>query len=158
MKVSINLDSDNLQLLVKLGVRFQLSGLESVRDFHRKFNIPVSDKPRLLNEHLLEFRTKFLQEELDEFIEAHEQGNLADCGDALIDLVYVAYGTADIMGLPWELMWAEVQQANMSKVRATSSDQSKRGTSFDVVKPAGWEPPDHTKYVGNFWETFEPGE
>jgi predicted HAD superfamily Cof-like phosphohydrolase len=68
-------------------------------------------------------------------------------GDALIDLVYVALGTADLMGLPWEKMFEEVQRANMAKERAKSADESMaktgRGHVLDVVKPAGWTPPDH---------------
>lgn len=45
-------------------------------------------------------------------------------------------------GLPWEEGWSAVQQANMSKVRALRHEDSKRGSTFDVVKPEGWSPPD----------------
>jgi len=39
-------------------------------------------------------------------------------------------------------LWNEVQRANMSKVRASSESQSKRGSSLDVIKPEGWRGPD----------------
>lgn len=54
---------------------------------------------------------------------------------------------------PFVEAWRRVQLANMSKVRATSADQSKRGSTFDVVKPPGWEPPSHTDLVeiNNLW-------
>lgn len=38
----------------------------------------------------------------------------------------------------WDLLWEDVQRANMSKERALSKDQSKRGSTWDVFKPAGW--------------------
>lgn len=70
---------------------------------------------------------------------------LADGADALADLVYVALGTAHLMRLPFDAVWAEVQRANMAKERATGADdpRSKRRHSLDVVKPPGWKAPDH---------------
>lgn len=62
--------------------------------------------------------------------------------DGLIDLVYVAYGTAHLLGYPWAAGWERVQEANMAKVRAQSADQSTRGSTYDVVKPPGWKKPD----------------
>lgn len=118
---------------------------EDVRMFYQKFDLPHSTSPRYMDKETYNFRVGFLQEELDEFQKAHKDYNLIEAGDALIDLVYVAHGTAHIMGIPWELMWNEVQRANMSKVRATSPDQSKRGTALDVIKPEGWIPPQHHK-------------
>jgi hypothetical protein len=62
--------------------------------------------------------------------------------DALVDIVYVAMGTAYMMGLPWQQLWDEVQRSNMDKVRASDASQSKRKNSLDVVKPQGWVGPD----------------
>lgn len=120
------------------------SGYYDVMDFHDKFEVPVSEKPTLLSGEALNFRVKFLQEELDEFKKASEEGNLQEAFDALLDLVYVAYGTSHMMGADhdlWSDLWDPVQKANMSKVRAKSAADSKRGTSLDVVKPKGWKSP-----------------
>lgn len=118
-----------------------MSNFGDVGRFHRKFDLPVSySTPRAVDKDLLEFRTKFMQEELDEFAAAK---TAADQFDALLDLVYVAMGTAHMMGFPWEAGWARVQQANMAKVRASAdASDSKRGSSWDVVKPEGWLAPD----------------
>jgi predicted HAD superfamily Cof-like phosphohydrolase len=71
--------------------------------------------------------------------------------DALIDLVYVAMGTAHLLGLPWEALWNEVQIANMRKVRAAAdASDSKRGSAFDVVKPPGWQPPNIKRILENY--------
>lgn len=117
-----------------------------VGDFHEKFGLPqvkADAGPREWNAELLKFRIKFLQEELVEFVEGVIQEDHAQMADALIDLVYVAMGTAHLLGYPWQELWNEVQRANMTKVRAAADgSNSKRGSSFDVIKPEGWEPPD----------------
>lgn len=113
-----------------------------LRAFHSKFGHSRPIVPSFLSKEAYDFRIRFLQEELDEYKHAVETGSLEHQFDALLDLVYVAIGTADLQGFPWEDGWAEVQRANMSKVRATSADQSKRGSSLDVVKPKDFVKPD----------------
>ena len=73
--------------------------------FHRKFGladetVPFEPGPRVIPDGYLEFRRKFMQEELDEFIEGMREGNHAKMFDALLDLTYVAAGTALGMGYP----------------------------------------------------------
>lgn len=123
--------------------------------------------PREVDDDLLTMRANFLFEEFGEFVQAiggkvelsdivvagsrsllvHlPEGHDIDHGkafDALIDLVYVAYGTAHILGYPWDQGWRLVQKANMAKVRAKpDGSDSVRKSSYDVVKPPGWTPPD----------------
>lgn len=69
--------------------------------------------------------------------------------DGFVDLLYVLMGTVRFFGFHTESpfgqrfheAWRRVQQANMTKQRAESKDKSKRGTTFDVVKPKGWVAP-----------------
>lgn len=69
--------------------------------------------------------------------------------DALIDLSYVLHGTALFHGFSkFDQAFTHVHTAgNMVKVRATSIEQSKRGTKLDVVKPPGWTAPVLTEYL-----------
>ena len=117
---------------------------KDVQDFHRKFGISPRMQPGLLAPDIEEFRIKFMQEELDEYASATSVQKKAD---ALVDLVYVALGTGDMMGLPWDALWDAVQRANMRKERARSAEHSAestgRGHSLDVVKPDGWVSPDY---------------
>ena len=94
---------------------------------------------------LFTYRTKFMLEELLEFADAQYRADLPAAADALVDLVYVALGTAHLMGLPFDELWRTVQLANLQKERATGADdpRSKRGHHLDVVKPVGWQAPDH---------------
>ena len=118
-----------------------------VGEFHEKFGLDRVPKtaPNFPEPDVLAFRVKFLHEELDEFVKAIEANSLASAADALADLVYVALGTAHLMGIPFDQVWVEVHRANLSKVRAASADdeRSKRGHALDVVKPASFVPPDH---------------
>lgn len=114
-----------------------------VKAFHARFGLPTHERPALLDEATFRFRYGFLLEEVQEFYDAHQAGDLAGCLDALNDLVYVAIGSALFMGLPFNAGWTEVQRANMEKVRAASADDSKRGSTWDCVKPEGWRAPDH---------------
>lgn len=119
-----------------------LSNFEDVAAFHEKFGLRCDGGPAILDSETSRFRLKFLEEELMEFRVSVISDDLPGMADALVDLVYVAMGTAYMMGLPWQQLWNEVQRANMSKVRANNVDESKRGSALDVIKPTGWKGPD----------------
>jgi hypothetical protein len=119
---------------------------DDVGEFNRKFGLPhLGDgrAPTLLTPDIFDFRIKFLREELREIEDAHVAGDLAAFFDGLIDLTYVAQGTAHFAALPWHAGWAEVQRANMSKERVNraTDPRSTRGHHLDVIKPPGFVPP-----------------
>lgn len=124
-----------------------MSEFGDVGEFHTKFRLHNMSQsvpgPQAWNPELIEFRRKFLHEELEEFEEGVTEQDHVKMADALIDLVYVAMGTAHLLGYPWHQLWGDVQRANMQKVRSTGDDdeRSKRGSEYDVVKPAGWQGP-----------------
>lgn len=117
-----------------------------VEKFHRKFGVPVGERPALLSQEDFEFRVKFMQEELEEYIIAHINGDMVKAFDALIDLEYVLLGTSRWHGFPHHRGFLMVHNANMQKMRAESAESSKassgRGHAFDVIKPPGWTPPE----------------
>lgn len=120
--------------------------LTDIRDFHVKFGLEYSGVPRLLPQDLADFRIKFLNEEFQEYIKAVAENDLEGSLDALVDLVYIALGTAYLQGLPFKAGWDIVQNCNMTKVRAAADGaNSKRGSKYDIVKPEGWQGP---KYLG----------
>jgi predicted HAD superfamily Cof-like phosphohydrolase len=133
---------------------------QDVGEFHKKFDLPRytvqgdprmagSAAPRILPDDELAFRTKFMVEELQEFRDACAAKDVAKAADALVDLVYVALGTAHMMHVPFDECWDTVQECNMQKERANSASdpRSTRKHRFDVVKPKGWKPPDLTKIL-----------
>lgn len=78
-----------------------------------------------------------ISEELEEFENAD---TISDQADALIDLIYFAFGALHQMGINAERVWNEVHRANMTKKRGST----KRGHENDATKPDGWKAPDHS--------------
>jgi len=116
--------------------------LKDIDAFHKKFKFEKNEKVGIPDDNeLVNFRTSFLMEELAEYTQAITKKDTAAALDALVDIVYIALGTAWLFNLPFNKAWDAVQKANMSKIR-TKSKSKKRGTSFDVVKPKGWTAPD----------------
>ncbi len=134
-----------------------------IADFHRKFGLEYTGWPRTLPRDLADFRIKFMDEELNEYAQSNaaaimehsmQKADLANYTfhlekmlDALVDEVYVVLGTSYLHGFDFREAWRRVHAANMRKVRAERAEDSKRGSTFDVIKPEGWEPPDHTDLV-----------
>jgi len=121
---------------------------DDVGAFHIKFGLTVDEplQPEVYrSEEMLNFRTKFLIEEAEEFRDAAVGGDLVKAVDANLDAIYVAVGNLRLLGVGPALgraLWDLVQKANMAKVRAERAEQSARGTAFDVVKPPGWVSPE----------------
>lgn len=141
--------------------------MEDIQKFHEQFKLDYQGPPRSLSGELQTFRISFMYEELLEYKEAvdaltglsfstsprtpdlvREQAEKAL--DSLVDLVYVALGTAHLHGFDFNEAWRRVQKANMAKVRAQKAEESTRGSEFDVVKPPGWLPPSHYDLVYEF--------
>jgi predicted HAD superfamily Cof-like phosphohydrolase len=144
-----------------------LDPMADIQDFHQKFGLEYTGKPRVMDKELFKFRVNFIKEELEEYLE--EQPMLESALDqpevdhrrvalglhqqldALVDLTYVVLGLAYLQFGPriFREAWRRVQAANMAKVRCEREEDSKRGSTFDVIKPEGWEPPDHHDLVAD---------
>ena len=121
--------------------------IDDIDRFHKKFGFEKTDKPDIPDDsELVNFRTSFLLEELAEYSQAITKKDTAGALDALVDIVYIALGTAWLFNLPFERAWKEVQRANMEKIRAKDTT-GKRGTKFDVIKPKGWKAPNIDQIV-----------
>lgn len=94
-----------------------------VEQFHTAFNITQdlewsSDR--------LALRLKLLEEEFDEYVGATHDLIIGDAGkrraakiellDALADMLYIIYGTADVLHLPLDEAFRRVHESNMSKL------------------------------------------
>lgn len=119
------------------------SMLGDIDEFHDVFRLPQLEEPGFLHQSFMAYRINFLYEEVQELQVAHADGDLEKAFDGLIDLIYVALGTAWLMNLPFAEGWSRVHKANMLKERADGPNdpRSKRNSTYDVVKPEGWVPP-----------------
>lgn len=120
--------------------------INDVLEFHEKFGLPMGEDDQLTTDaSAMLFRLGFLNEELIELEDALAQGDRVKAFDALLDLTYVAYGTALFMGIDpaqWHAGMHAVHTCNMAKVRVLAKEESQRGSLFDVVKPDDWVGPE----------------
>lgn len=151
----------HLVRMVKAHLDEHFDPMRDVEEFMIKFGQFYNGKPRMLPESIHDFRVMFSQEEHDEYADAHMTemrmkaypediaASLETQLDSLVDKVYVDLGTAQLHGFDFREAWRRVHAANMKKVRAKSAEESTRHSAFDVVKPEGWQKPDHSDLVAN---------
>ena len=92
--------------------------IKQLKEFHKAFNLPMRDKPEIISLDEFRCRHNLIHEEIDELAKAHNEGDLIEVADAIIDSLYVLIGTAVQFGLADKLpqMFDEVHRSNMSKL------------------------------------------
>jgi len=148
---------------------------EDISKMHEKYGVNVvvnkMDPPTLRK--YLEFRIRFLEEELDElkkavqmdyphFIVPSVDGD--ETVDALIDLCVVAIGTLDVFGIDAQKAWDRVQKANMSKEVGVKKGRPNPLNLPDLIKPTmeshgrEWISPNHSDNIGLLEKLEESGK
>ena len=67
--------------------------LELVNVFHEKFNVPVLKNPSLIAKDRYDLRYSLMEEEVREYLEGAEKGDLENIAKELCDILYGVYGT-----------------------------------------------------------------
>ncbi len=117
--------------------------INDVKDFHEAFKIPVeNDGPVIPSKERCALRYSLIREELEEFKQAFEAGDMVEVADALTDLQYVLFGSVLEFGLQakFEELFAEVQRSNMSKLDEDGNAIYREDGK--VLKSRLWTPPD----------------
>jgi len=121
--------------------------VQDIADMHRKYG--VNEAVRKLDAEklkaFLEFRIRFLQEELDEMRNTDDPEEITD---ALIDLCVVAIGTMDALEIDASKAWDVVHDANMSKEVGIKASRPNPLGLPDLIKPEGWVAPSHAGNIG----------
>lgn len=127
---------------------------QDIHEMHNHYGIHEAmkkvDKKQLRA--FLNFRIRFLQEELSELQEATKPMIPIDAEetvDALIDLCVVAIGTLDLFGVDAYKAWNEVLAANMLKMVGVKETRPNPYGLPDLIKPEGWKAPNHKGNHGN---------
>jgi len=114
-----------------------------IEDMHTKYG--VNQKVREFDaeklKKFLEFRVKFLEEELNELKDNID--NPEEVVDALIDLCVVAIGTLDAFEVNSHAAWNAVHAANMAKEVGVKASRPNPLGLPDLIKPEGWVAPSH---------------
>lgn len=102
--------------------------ISEVEEFNHTFGKPNNYTPSIPEEKEWMFVYNFILEELEEYKEACQAGNIVEVLDALCDITYVATGNGTMLhGLKdkFEEAYAEVQASNMSKACKTEEEAIK---------------------------------
>ena len=101
---------------------YQVPFVDEVQEFNDTFGKPNNYEPVIGEKKEWMFVYDFIQEELAEYKEACEKGDIVGVLDALCDITYVSLGNGTMLhglkGHIWEA-YQEVQASNMSKSCAT---------------------------------------
>ena len=113
----------------------------TVKRWHRRFKF--DKEPMTMDK--LEFRMDLQTEEHDELRLAFYDKNAEEIVDALIDTIWIACGTLDLLNVDFDKAFSEVARANNEKKRGIKKGREQSG-GFDVIKPDNWKAPSH---IGN---------
>lgn len=127
--------------------------LFDIAQFHERFGLQqhnaivvVGEERDQMSLEEWELRLVRLQDECAEVELAHNEEDDEEYLDGLVDLIYIALGTAYRRGWDFSAAWERVHSANMAKIRGEAKT-SKYGSSYDIIKPEGWKPPTHIDLV-----------
>ena len=128
-----------------------------INEMHAKYGVHDWIEDNMDNKELmqkfLDFRLKFLEEELNETKAAAQYDrNASEVVDGLIDLCVIAIGTLDAFNVDAQKAWEAVHAANMAKEVGVKESRPNPLGLPDLIKPEGWKGPEHhgnTGYLGN---------
>ena len=93
--------------------------IEAVIKFHEAYGLGIENKPQAnLSEKIVELRYNLMKEENEEYLQAAQDNDLIEIGDALGDMLYILCGTIIAHGFQdkMEAIFEEIQRSNMSKL------------------------------------------
>ena len=127
--------------------------VDEVQEFNDMMGKPNNYEPTIPEKKEWMFVYDFIQEELTEYKEACENGDIVEILDALCDITYVSLGNGAMLhglkGKVWEA-YQEVQASNMSKACKTEEE------AIETVKVEAARIGEETHYeqVGEYWVVY----
>lgn len=134
--------------------------VKDIAEMHNKFfvNEKVHKLTRDMLLEFLNFRVRFLQEELDELTQGITESDSDLIVDSLIDLIVVAVGTLDAFDIDSHKAWKRVHDANMTKQPGVKASRPNAFGLPDLIKPTDFVSPQHHDNVGLLSKIFNEKE
>jgi predicted HAD superfamily Cof-like phosphohydrolase len=127
--------------------------VNEVEEFNSTFGKPNNYEPTIPERKEWMFVYDFIQEELAEYKEACENGDIVEILDALCDITYVSLGKGAMLhglkGKIWNA-YQEVQASNMSK--ACKTEEEAIETAKSEAARVGEDT--HYEQVGEYWVVY----
>ena len=126
--------------------------VSEVEEFNKTFNKPNNYEPTIPSEKEWRFVYDFILEELQEYKEACERGDIVEILDALCDITYVSLGNGAMLHGLKDKIWPayqEVQASNMSKACETEKEaiQTVRQRSEEQGEECYFEKIEEGRYI-----------
>ena len=118
--------------------------VNEVEDFNNLMSKPNNYTPTIPEKKEWQFVYDFVLEELEEYKEACEKGDIVEILDALCDIAYVSLGNGTMLHGLKDKIWPayqEVQASNMSKACKTQEEavNTVKVRSQEQGEPCHWE-------------------
>ena len=113
------------ELFRKKGRSQYVPFVSEVEEFNQTFGKPNNYEPTIPEEKEWKFVYDFILEELEEYREACERGDIVEVLDALCDIAYVSIGNGTMLPGLKDKIWPayeEVQASNLSKACSTEEE------------------------------------
>ena len=141
--------SNQLSLFSEIDVPF----VNEVEIFNSTFGKPNSYEPTIPEKKEWQFVYDFVLEELEEYKEACENGDIVEVLDALCDIAYVSLGNGTMLHGLKNKIWPayqEVQASNMSKACKTEEEAIETVT----IREDQQKEPCHYELVGDVYVVY----
>ena len=162
-RVMLDLEIKNLNMGKQLTIPFEetkvspkywnVPFVNEVEEFNSTFGKPNNYEPTIPERKEWMFVYDFIQEELAEYKEACENGDIVEILDALCDITYVSLGNGAMLhglkGKIWNA-YQEVQASNMSK--ACKTEEEAIETAKSEAARVGEDT--HYEQVGEYWVVY----
>ena len=127
--------------------------IDEVEEFNAVMGKPNNYEPTIPERKEWEFVYNFILEELEEYKEACEKGDIVEVLDALCDITYVATGNGTMLHGLKDKIWPayqEVQASNLSK--ACRTEEEAKATVIQRSSEQGEEC--HYEKVGDYFVVY----
>ena len=136
---------DDVEYKGDLGPKYwKVPFIDEVQEFNDTMGKPNNYEPTIPEKKEWMFVYEFIKEELEEYKEACEKGDIVEVLDALCDITYVSLGNGTLVhGLKGQIWKAyqDVQASNMSKscVTQEEAEETVKVRSEEKGHPCHWE-------------------
>jgi len=93
-----------------------------------------------------ELYVKLINEEYEEFLNAHTNNDEVEMLDACMDMIWVILAFCHMKGYNVPGSWDEVTKTNLSKIDPSTGKVIRRADG-KILKPAGWSEPNFSKFI-----------
>ena len=127
--------------------------VSEVEQFNETFGKPNNYEPTIPEKKEWQFVYDFILEELEEYREACENGDIVEVLDALCDIAYVSLGNGTMLHGLKDKIWPaylEVQGSNMSKACITEEE----AIQTTAIRSEEQGEPCHYEKVGNVYVVY----